>query len=80
MNTFARWFTVFTEFERGWGSKVFHVEGHATKEAATLSEIKCNSKNTGSHAPDYYIQAEVSTDLNWLKHKDYIDLRQSEEI
>jgi len=80
MHDFARWFTVFTEYERGWGAKVFHVEGHDTKEAAERAEAECNSSNTSPHAPDYYIQAEVSTNLNWLTHKDYIDKRQSNGI
>lgn len=48
---------VLTEYERGWGSKMFLAEEFPSKEAAEKWIKEKNSKNTASVAPDYYIQA-----------------------
>lgn len=68
-------FAVFTEYERGWGSDTFHVVGCKTKEDAMKRVNECNAENTAPTAPDCYIQAEYSTDLNWLKHKNYVQAK-----
>jgi hypothetical protein len=49
-----------TEYELGWGSKVFDVL-YFKKEENVLSYIKeYNSKNNLSNTPDYYTQASLS--------------------
>lgn len=49
-----------TEYERGWGSKVFDTL-YFKKEENALSYIKqYNSKNTLSITPDYYTKADYT--------------------
>lgn len=55
----ARARVLYTEYERGWGSKVFLVEYFADINEAQDEANKVNSKNTAKSAPDYYITAEV---------------------
>lgn len=50
-----------TEYEKGWGSKVFDAL-YFKKEDNALSYIKeYNSKNNLSTTPDYYTRAELIT-------------------
>lgn len=50
-----------TEYEKGWGSKVFDVL-YFQKEDNALSYIKeYNSKNNLNYTPDYYTRAELIT-------------------
>lgn len=48
---------VLTEYERGWGNKMFLAEEFPDKVAAEKWIKEQNSKNTAPSAPDYYIQA-----------------------
>lgn len=74
-NDLPRWFTVFTESERGWGQNVISVEGHDTEAAALAAADEQNSKNDLPYVPDYYIYARVSTDMNRLRSEHFIDKR-----
>lgn len=70
-----RWFTVHTERDRWSGPDVLLIEEWDTEQEAKKSEAKCNAENTETIAPDYYIVANVSNDLNLTLHKKYKDCR-----
>lgn len=48
---------VLTEYERGWGSKMFVAKEFKTKAEAYTWIAEQNKQNTAPTAPDYYIQA-----------------------
>ena len=53
---------VFTEYERGWGSKDFHAREYDDLEKAKNAAFEENSKNNLPVVPDYYIVARVVSD------------------
>lgn len=78
-NGYPEYFVVYTELERGWGSKVYHVEGYADLATAQATASEVNAMNCLPQVPDYYVVAELSTDLNWLKHHAFVDKRQTSQ-
>jgi hypothetical protein len=52
-----RWCVNLTEYERGWGSKMFHQELFKTFEEACKYRDTENDKNDLPYVPDYYIVA-----------------------
>jgi hypothetical protein len=48
---------VLTEYERGWGSKMFIAREFPSKAKADAWIAKQNKENTAPVVPDYYIQA-----------------------
>lgn len=53
----VKWKVKFTEYERGWGQRVEY-EYYDSKESAKQAVEHCNSMNTATHAPDWYMIAE----------------------
>lgn len=61
-------YVVYTEYERGWGSKDFHAMGFNDKQDALNLINEENSKNTSLTAPEYYIQCSLETDDYYSKY------------
>lgn len=71
-----RWFVVSREYERGWGSSEISVAEYPTESVANAVAAKYNAELPDVFpAPDYYIMASVSCDLNHLYSKNYVDCR-----
>jgi hypothetical protein len=74
-----RWFTVVTEHDRWSGPETLTIEEWDTQAQAAASAKQVNDKNTEPTAPEYYIDAVVSNDLNYTQHKGYVDKRAKNE-
>lgn len=66
-NGIHQYYTYLTEYERGWGSKVFCAYAFDTLEEAQAKAREINAQNTATVVPDYYIRADVSTDNYYAK-------------
>lgn len=53
---------ILTEYERGWGSKIFHSTPFYSLDAANAYVEKVNCENKPGPVPDYYIIAELILD------------------
>jgi len=51
---------IYTEYERGWGSKDFHEKEFKTLKEAKAEVEKVLEENSGEEeVPDYYIRARI---------------------
>lgn len=68
MKKTTRCLVVYTEYERGWGSKEFLAVEYDNLEDAKKTALEENSKNNLPVAPDYYIVARVVSDPEQFHH------------
>ena len=70
-----RFFTQYIEFDRWSGPSTILVKEFSSYEEAKETANTRNALNTESSAPDVYIVAKVSNDLNLTQNKYYKDCR-----
>jgi hypothetical protein len=58
----TKYLVVYTEYERGFGSKDDAMTCHTDYDASLKEADECNSKNTEKRVPDYYVVARVISD------------------
>jgi hypothetical protein len=69
------WFTIHTEYERGWGQRVEMVNEWLDRETAEGDAHSTNRANVQFEAPDCYWSASVSNDTRWRADRHYKDCR-----